>query len=80
MNRFLRNENLVQRFSEAGPSYLVDTEPLLDATTPTGFQWTTRKGPDMKLGSGAILTGKVTVGSQAPITLVIPALRKWIGV
>ena len=80
MNRFLRNETLVQQFGEGGPAYLAEIEPVLDSTTTTGFQWTTRHGPDMQLGSGAIISGKVTVGSQAPITLVIPAARRWFGV
>lgn len=80
MNRFLRNETLVQRFGESGPAYLADIEPMLDSTTATGFRWTTRHGPDMHLGSGALISGKVTVGTQAPITLVIPAVRKWFGV
>jgi HlyD family secretion protein len=80
MNRYLRNEALVARLTEAGPLYLVDTEPMLDSTTPSGLRWTTRRGPDLRLGSGALLSGKVTVGAQAPIALVIPSLRKWLGV
>lgn len=80
MNRLLRNETLVQQFGESGAAYLAEVEPVLDSTTTTGFRWTTRHGPDMQLGSGAIISGKVTVGSQAPITLVIPAARRWFGV
>lgn len=80
MNRYLRNDALVQRFSGTGAAYLVDVEAQLDPTTPSGFKWTTREGPDMRLGSGAILSGKVTVGDQAPITLVIPTIRKWLGI
>jgi HlyD family secretion protein len=80
MNRYLRNEALVRTFTGQGGAYLVDVQVERDPTTVSGFRWTTRKGPAMRLGSGALLTGSITVHEQAPITLVVPALRKWFGV
>lgn len=79
MNRLLRNETLVQQLSAGGGSYLVTVTPQRDSSTPTGFEWTTQQGPDTTIGTGTLLTGIITVDQEAPITLVIPALRRWLG-
>lgn len=80
MTRILRNDALVSLFRGAGGAHLVEVEVQLDPSTPSGFAWTTRNGPDLQFGSGTVLFGMVTVRQQAPITLVIPKLRDWLGV
>ncbi|NIM48267.1 MAG: NHLP bacteriocin system secretion protein [Gemmatimonadales bacterium] len=80
MNRVLRNDALVSLFRGSGGAHLVEVEVELDPTTASGFRWTTRDGPDLRFGSGTVLYGTVTVRQQAPITLVIPKLREWLGV
>lgn len=79
MNRLLRNETLVQQLSAGGGAYLVTVLPESDSSTPTGFKWTSRQGPDMTIGTGTLFTGVITVDQEAPIALVIPALRRWLG-
>jgi len=79
INRLLRNDSLVQQFSANGGVYLVEVRLELDAATPTGFKWTSRQGPHAKIGTGTLLTAKITVNRRAPIELVIPALRRWLG-
>ena len=80
MNRVLRNPTLVQQFAAGGGAYLVTVAPEFDSSTPTGFKWTSRRGPDGEIGTGTLLTGTVTVHQRRPITLVIPALRRWLGI
>ncbi|HSH45115.1 MAG TPA: NHLP bacteriocin system secretion protein [Longimicrobiales bacterium] len=79
MNRYLRNQTLVQAFEGTTGAYLVEVLPWSDSTTTSGFAWTTGSGPDLELGSGALLSGNVIVEVRRPITLVIPALRRWLG-
>jgi HlyD family secretion protein len=78
MNRYLRNDALVQSFIGTQGAYLVEVAPRRDESTPTGFAWTTRLGPQVRLGSGTVLSGNILVERRRPITLVIPALQKWL--
>ena len=80
MNALLRNDALVQQFSAGGGAYLVVVDLLEDARSPSGFKWTTRLGPSMPIGSGTLLRARFIVGEQRPIHLVVPALRRWLGV
>lgn len=77
MNVYLRNSTLVQEFGGQAV-YLVELD-LEEAKTPSGFRWTTRTGPALTFGSGTMVSAQITIREQAPITLVIPALRRWLG-
>jgi HlyD family secretion protein len=77
MNRFLRNEELVRQFNASGATYRVSVRLDASEGTPSGFRWSTRQGPELSFGSGTLLTGRVVVQQVAPLTLVIPTLRKW---
>jgi len=74
----LRNPRLAENLGGRGDAFLVEVAPHLDARTPSGFKWTSRLGPQAQFGVGTLLSGQVTVERQAPITLVIPALKKWL--
>ncbi|BAY28957.1 secretion protein HlyD [Nostoc carneum NIES-2107] len=50
-----------------------------DATTVSGYQWSSSKGPSVKLTSGTTTTVQVKVGETAPISYIIPILRSWAG-
>lgn len=80
MNVFLRNDALVTQFTAKGATYLVSVEIEVDRSTPSGFRWTSRQGPDLGFGSGTLCAAQVTVRERRPISLMIPALRKWLGV
>ena len=80
MNRFLKNDTLVQQFSSAGGAYLVRVDLEVDASTPSGYRWTSRQGPSIVIGTGMLLSAQILVQEQRPISLVIPALRRWLGV
>ena len=44
-----------------------------------GYVWTSSRGQEIPLSSGLLLSASVTVRRAPPITLVIPALRRWTG-
>jgi len=79
MNVYLHNDTLVQQFSSRGAAYLVVVDLIEDPSTPSGFKWTGGAGPPLRFGSGTLVTTTTTLREQAPITLVVPALRRWIG-
>jgi HlyD family secretion protein len=80
INRYLRNQSLVQDFTSRGNTYVVHITMETDSATFSGFKWTSRSGPQVQIGSGTLLTGFVSVQDHRPITLVIPALRRWLGI
>jgi HlyD family secretion protein len=80
MTVYLRNPTLVQQFNAQGGAYLVTIDLTEDPATHSGFAWTSRGGPALSIGSGTLLDASITLREQAPITLVIPALRRWLGV
>jgi HlyD family secretion protein len=80
MNVYLRNSALVEQFTAQGATYLVYVDMELDPSTASGFKWTSRNGPQIEVNGGTLLEASITTRDQAPITLVLPALRRWLGV
>lgn len=76
----LGNEALVTKLMEAGPLIQVDVTLEHDASTPTGYRWSSSRGPDLEISSGTLAGGSVVVKEDRPISLVIPTLREKLGV
>jgi HlyD family secretion protein len=76
MMRVLRNEQLVEAFlvETAGTPIALRATLRRDKTTPSGFRWSSRKGPSVKLTSGTRCTAALTTSTQRPISLVLPIL------
>ena len=79
LDRYLKNEVLVEQFTESGGAYLVEINVARDTTTVSQFKWTSHAGAPISFGSGTLLAGRIVVDEQRPISLVIPAIRKWFG-
>ena len=75
----LQNRNLVQTFSEEGAPYSGRVLLVPDPTTASGFAWTSPKASGEALTSGTLASAEIKVESQAPITLVVPLLKKTFG-
>lgn len=76
MMNTLGNEAFVRQMASAGPALLeVRLELLVDSSTPSGYRWSTKKGPPMKLESGTLMNGEITLYRQKPISYVIPSFR-----
>lgn len=76
MMNTLGNEAFVRQLSVTGEALLeVRIEMLTDVSTPSGYRWSTKEGPPMKLDSGTPMTGSITLYKQKPITNVLPFIR-----
>lgn len=80
MTRLLGNEALVAKLMEAGPLIQVDVALQHDPATPTGYRWSSSRGPTLEISSGTLASGDVVVKEDRPISLVIPTLREKLGV
>jgi HlyD family secretion protein len=79
MTRLLGNEALVTKLMEQGPPIQVNVALARDPATPTGYRWSSSKGPSLKISSGTLASGDVVVRQDRPISLVIPTLREKLG-
>ena len=75
----LQNRRLAETFSESGPPYSGRVALIPDASTTSGFAWTSPKAASEVLRSGTIASVEVKVASQPPITLVVPLLKETFG-
>ena len=80
MTKLLGNDALVAKLMEAGPLIQVDVALQQDPSTPTGYRWSSSRGPTLEISSGTLATGDIIVKEDRPISLVIPTLREKLGV
>lgn len=74
----LQNRQLVQELA-AGASPIEVRVDLQPADTPSGFRWSSRSGPPFAVRSGTLGSAEIVVSRQAPVTLVVPLLKKSLG-
>ncbi|HSS78267.1 MAG TPA: NHLP bacteriocin system secretion protein [Thermoanaerobaculia bacterium] len=79
MVRLLGNEALVTKLMTEGPPIQVNVALRRDPATPTGYRWSSSRGPSLKISSGTLAAGDVVVKKDRPMTLVIPTLREKLG-
>lgn len=79
VRRTLANDQMAARFVDQTP-FKVRAAPILDPATPSGFKWTSSKGPPIKISGGTPCSAQVIVEERRPISLVIPLLKKTLGV
>jgi HlyD family secretion protein len=58
----------------------VNTKLETDRNTPSGFKWSSSRGPESKITSGTTATALITLEERAPITFILPFLRELSGV
>jgi HlyD family secretion protein len=80
LRSLLHNEDLVRHFSDQGPVFIVQVQLQRDPATRSGYAWTSSKGAQIAVDSGSFGEGSVLVESDRPISLAIPALRRWTGI
>lgn len=75
----VQNETLVEDFVRKGAPFeaRIDLSP---ADTPSRYRWSSGDGPDIDLTSGTTVEAAVAVREQRPIALILPVLRRAIGV
>jgi HlyD family secretion protein len=78
--RNFENEVLVKALTNGGPVIGLQVDMQRNPQTPSGYQWSSSKGPNLLLSGGTLCTAEVITRWQKPITLLLPSLRKTLGV
>ncbi|MGB0839365.1 MAG: NHLP bacteriocin system secretion protein [Chitinophagales bacterium] len=77
MRRILKNEQLVQELSAIGAPFEVYAELTLSEQNFSGYTWTSAGGPEVQIFPGTPCYNRVTITSQHPIELIIPAAKQF---
>ena len=64
------NDALVQTLSSSGLIIEVSLQVTSDASTPTGYQWTSASGPPPLAWDGTFSEGNIITSQQRPIELL----------
>jgi len=81
MKEKLRNDRLVQSYSEKGPVYEARVCLTFDPSNKAnGLKWSSSTGPPKKIGSGGLCQSSVVVDHRKPYTYVIPSIKRTLGV
>lgn len=78
--RVFENPPLVRALSGGGPVTEVRVDMATDATTPSGYRWSSRRGAPVKLSGGTLCLGEIVTRKRSPMSLVIPEIKAAIGV
>ena len=77
--RNFQNETLVNSLIGSGPVTELRVTLSEDASTPSGYRWSSPLGPPIRLSSGTISTTRIITRKQRPITLAIPMMKQTLG-
>jgi HlyD family secretion protein len=75
----LQNDVLVNRLLNSGELIPVTATMESDPSTPSGYRWSSSQGPDIPIEGGTICNASVVLARQRPITLLVPFLKKQLG-
>lgn len=75
----LGNRDLVREFMRAGAPIQIEIRLDPGPSGPASYRWTSQRGQEIELTSGTLVAGQVTIRTGRPIELVIPAIRRWLG-
>lgn len=76
MMRILKNRQLVHQLSRTYAPFEVKVKLERDSTTPTGYRWSTSRGPEVEINVGTLCLGDVITRHERPISLLLPALGR----
>ncbi|MBF0408917.1 MAG: NHLP bacteriocin system secretion protein [Candidatus Riflebacteria bacterium] len=79
MQSVLGNSQLVQTLMAGGAPIGIRAELQRDPTSPSGYRWSTGKGPDLLLTSGTLCDASIVVREQSPLSLLLPTLKNFTG-
>ena len=77
MIAMLQNIQLVDFLAKSGPPLTVRIRLQEDQGTFSRLAWTSSQGPQQHVTPGSFATARITVRKQSPVSLLIPALRKF---
>lgn len=77
--RNFQNEPLVGSLTGGGPVTELHIRLFPDNVTPSGYRWSSRLGPRMKLSSGTLVSAEIVTRRQRPIDFVLPSVKEMLG-
>lgn len=80
LHAVLRNIELTRSLMAGSSPLLTRVELFPDPETPSGFAWWTGRGPPFRVTRGTRVTVDVVVEQTRPLGLIMPALRKLLGI
>jgi HlyD family secretion protein len=75
----LQNQALVERYFREGAPYEVRVDLVKDDQTPSGYRWTSGKGPQVNISSGSTVQAQIVIKEQRPAEMVIPLFKNSAG-
>ena len=77
MMSVLKNEGLVRQMLSLGTPFEVHVSLETSTNSISGYEWTSSGGPPIDIYPGTPCSAQLTVEEQTPISIVLPALRKF---
>ena len=77
MQSRLKNQKLVQSLSQAGAPFELIVALDVDPTTPSGFRWSSSRGPEENLSAGGLCAADVVTKEETVFKLLVPSLRRF---
>lgn len=74
----LNNDQLANKFAQDTP-FAVRAVLQNDASTASGFAWTSSSGPPHAIAANTPVTAQIIVDERRPISYVIPTIKKSVG-
>jgi HlyD family secretion protein len=72
----MKNKQLVQNMSNNAAPFEIVVDLYSDPATPSGYRWSSSRGPDLKLNEGTLIDADVEVRSLPILSLVVPQFRQ----
>jgi len=79
MKVVLRNEELVKELSTKGAPIEITGDLYQDASTKSGYRWSSSQGPSTGIFSGTLAQASIVVDQKPPIDFVIPKIKEILG-
>jgi HlyD family secretion protein len=80
VRRFISNDAVASYFGiNQQPPIGVLATLETDASNPSGFRWTSGRGPNTKITAGSVCSCSIVVEQRAPISLLLPWLMRTLG-
>ncbi|MGC8917588.1 MAG: NHLP bacteriocin system secretion protein [Thermoanaerobaculum sp.] len=79
LKRILRNEQLAQELAGRATPIRVTVDLVPQGDAPSGFRWTSGKGPPVKVFPGTLCQGSVVVETKRPMAYIIPLVKRVAG-
>lgn len=76
MQSILGDDMLVQTFLQSGPVVGVVCKLKKDDSTASGYYWSSKKGADVQITQGTLVSADIVVDEKRPISMVIPMLKE----